>query len=77
MLAGLSLLWTAGLFAAPFAHASGWDAGAMLGRLAYSPGCHQDPVRSLLLDRYGSSLSCLRKLRSLHLTEALRPVRFR
>ena len=49
VLAGMSLLWTAGLFAAPAAHVSGWDAGAMLGRLAYSPVCHQDPARSLLL----------------------------
>lgn len=48
VLAGMALLWTAGLLAAPAAHAAGMDAWAMLGRLFYSPVCHQDPARSFL-----------------------------
>lgn len=42
-------LWTAALFAAPFAHAGGHDQAAILSRLFFSPVCHQDAARSFLL----------------------------
>jgi uncharacterized membrane protein len=48
-LIGLSTLWTAGLLAAPVAHAGGCDETAILTRLFFSPICHQDVTRSFLL----------------------------
>ena len=42
----LAVLWTAGLFAAPAAHAGGHDETAILTRFFYAPICHQDTARS-------------------------------
>jgi uncharacterized membrane protein len=66
LLAALSLLWTAGLFAAPFAHGAGWDEGAILGRMFYSPVCHQDSARSLLL--WGWPLSACHRCTGIYLS---------
>ena len=49
----LAMLWTAGIFVAPFIERSGDETAATtagLARLAYRPVCHQIPHRSLALD---------------------------
>ena len=62
----LALAWTAGLFLAPLLHHIGNDAAAILGRVFYTPICHQDEARSFFL--FGWPLSVCHRCSAIYVS---------